>query len=422
MKYPVQYFCGQRLLMHTREYIQQSLALVSDEFPIVGAVGVKGVKLDFNCGLRLQIPKGNWHVRISDGASGLLFIDRDASAVTLISLEKFYVEWDITLWFKGRQVLHHRFDPRGRKVHFNLSKTLGDNIILLPYIEEFRRTFECDVTCRMPEPYHDIVRKYFPRFRLTNDFRKSPPPPLPPPADTYACYYMSAWMARPTAATGDMRSMPLTLIGRMVLDTPKLKTPSKVIYRPTKPREIAEPYVCIGVQASSNPKCWLNPNGWDQVVDYLKSIGYRVLCIDRDRSHTDHDMTVEMPEGAEDFSGDYTLIDRVNQLAYADFFIGLSSGLSWLAWSVDIPVVLISGFSEPWCEFDTPYRVNNPLVCHGCFNHRPNETHMILDCISRDDLGERKYECSKKISARMVIEAIDRLIADKQLNPTRGRS
>ena len=416
MKYPVQYFCGQRLLLHTRGYIQQSLEVVSDEFPIVRGTSVKGVKLDFNCGLRLQIPKGNWHVRIIDGASGLLFIDRNVSAVTLISLEKFYVEWDITLWFNGKQVLHHRFDPRGRKVHFNMPRPLGDCIILLPYVEEFRRTFDCEVTCHISNLYHGIVQNYFPHIRLTSNVMKMTTPPPPPPADTYARYHMSAWRARPTIATGDMRSISLTLIGRTVLDTPKLRTPSKVIYKPTKPREIAEPYVCIGVQAAINVKCWLNPGGWDRVVDYLKSLGYRVLCIDRDRSHTDHDMTVEMPAGAEDFSGDYTLIDRVNQLAYADFFIGLSSGLSWLAWAVDIPVVLISGISEPWCEFESAYRVNNPLVCHGCYNDLRVNCLAISECIHYQGAPERRYECSKEISARQVIATIDQLIADHNLD------
>ncbi|MBQ9478906.1 MAG: hypothetical protein IJU71_05055, partial [Selenomonadaceae bacterium] len=161
--------------------------------------------------------------------------------------------------------------------------------------------------------------------------------------------------------------------------------------------------------------------GWDCVVDHLKAMGYRVLCIDRDRRCSNYGMTVEMPAGAEDFSGSYDLIDRINQLAYADFFIGLSSGLSWLAWAVDIPVVMISGITEYWYEFASAYRVSNQTVCHGCFNSLAVDCLKIYDCPKYHGT-DRVYECSKQISARQVIAAIDRLIADRRLIPSRERS
>ena len=263
---------------------------------------------------------------------------------------------------------------------------------------------------------HGLVAMYFPQIRLIDDLKKISLPPPPPPADSYACYHLSAWKSSPCAATADMRITPMNFLGFTILDTPKIRRPSKIIYAPTAPRSIDQKYVCIGVQASSNIKCWLNPDGWERVVDYLKSLGYRVLCIDRDRRCENSGLTVEIPRGAEDFSGDYDLIDRVNQLAYADFYIGVSSLLAWLAWSVDIPVVLISGMTEPWFEFDTPYRVRNPLTCRGCLNYRPNNSVRVLQCYKRNDIDNRKFECSKNISARQVINAIDRLIADENLS------
>jgi len=55
-------------------------------------------------------------------------------------------------------------------------------------------------------------------------------------------------------------------------------------------------------------------------------------------------------------------------LATCEFFIGLGSGLSWLAWACELPVVLISGFSEKWSEttLDT-YRVINENVMSRMF-------------------------------------------------------
>ena len=328
----------------------------------------------------------------------------DLSSIVLISKEKFYVEWEIALWLNGEPIFYHQFDPRGARVHFLFMKAIGDNVALLPYVEQFRRTFDCKVSCTMPPHMRELVRLYYPDIELTDDL----------PEDSYATFYMAAWSNMPFAASHDFRMVPLEYLGKTILCTPLIEQPSKVIFKPTKPRSIEGKYVCIGVQASTPTKSWLNPDGWDQVVEYLKSIGYRVLCIDRDRKCSEHGVTVEMPEGAEDLTGGYTLLDRINQLAYADFFIGISSGLSWLAWSVDIPVIMINGITEPWHEFNTPYHVSNPLVCHGCLNDMRVDFNAVNRCVSYKN-ADRKYECSKAISACQVINAIDRLIEERRL-------
>ena len=174
-----------------------------------------------------------------------------------------------------------------------------------------------------------------------------------------------------------------------------LQRAEKIIFRPTKPRQIKEPYVCIAVQTSATFKTWLNPGGWNSVVDYLKRLGYRVLCIDKNREQTDHGFTVKMPEGAEDFTGDISLSERVNLLAYAEFFIGMPSGLSWPAQAADCPVVLISGITPVWFEFSTPYRVINRLICFGCHNDINLKWGDYENC-PRHKGTDRVYECSKK--------------------------
>jgi autotransporter strand-loop-strand O-heptosyltransferase len=96
------------------------------------------------------------------------------------------------------------------------------------------------------------------------------------------------------------------------------------------------------------------------------------------------------------------------QLAGADFFIGLSSGLSWLAWAVDVPVVMISGFTKAYNEFSTPYRIINESVCNGCWN----DVNVKFDradwfwCPYKKD-----FECSKQISVETVLQAIKKLIS-----------
>jgi autotransporter strand-loop-strand O-heptosyltransferase len=49
-----------------------------------------------------------------------------------------------------------------------------------------------------------------------------------------------------------------------------------------KTRTIAERYVCIATQATAQCKYWNNPRGWPTLIEHLKTLGYRVLCVDRD--------------------------------------------------------------------------------------------------------------------------------------------
>ncbi|MDS1578797.1 autotransporter strand-loop-strand O-heptosyltransferase, partial [Escherichia coli] len=134
-------------------------------------------------------------------------------------------------------------------------------------------------------------------------------------------------------------------------------------------RKIQEPYVCIAVQSTAQAKHWNNGPGWAEVVSHLKELGYRVLCIDRN-AHSGHGFVWNhIPWGAEDFTGALPLQERVDLLRHASFFIGLSSGLSWLAWATRIPVILISGFTLPNSEFYTPWRVFNSHGCNGCWDN-----------------------------------------------------
>jgi autotransporter strand-loop-strand O-heptosyltransferase len=143
-------------------------------------------------------------------------------------------------------------------------------------------------------------------------------------------------------------------------------------------------------------------------------LGYRVLCIDKAKHYTrTTEFTMNMPENAEDFTADRPLLERADMLCHADFFIGLSSGLSWLAYTADCPVIMIAGFTMCWSEFPTPYRVYNKLVCTGCYNDL--RINWQGNGCERHWAGSPEIlQCSKKITPRMVIQAIDRLIADKK--------
>jgi autotransporter strand-loop-strand O-heptosyltransferase len=185
---------------------------------------------------------------------------------------------------------------------------------------------------------------------------------------------------------------------------------SNIEYKPKlniTPNKHSKKYVCIATQSTCQAKYWNNQNGWKTVIEAIKSKGYEVWCIDRYNSFGTKSKMNYIPEGCIDKTGDISLKDRLGQIAGAEFFIGLSSGLSWMAWAVDKPVIMISGFTKKYNEFYTPHRVINENVCNGCWN----DTTIKFDASNWMWCPRGKnFECSTEISSEMVLEQVKKLI------------
>ena len=368
---------------------------------VAGDTGIEGLRLDFNNGLRLQIPSGNWHVTIRDFDSEILFYDGDVSEVVLVSVERYYIRWQIEVFRDGKPVFGHIFDPVGQKIRlFFVSSMIGDTLSFLPYVPMIRDMYQADVYITINQNMKDICERLFPDIRQVENIEEN----------TYATYYLAEGFDMWGWSPVNGRMIPMTQTGQVILGFPE---PAPRLSWLVGPRMIKEPYICIGVQASSTGKGWLYPGGWDEVTEYIKSLGYRVLCIDRDKKMQETGFTLEIPVGAEDYTGDRPLLERADMLHHAEFFVGLCSGLAWLAYTANCPVVMIGGFSMYWTEFPTPYRVYNRLVCNGCYNDL-RVTWKGNICPKGEDHPEDILLCSKKITPHMVIQAIDRLIADKK--------
>ena len=397
------HFCGPKLALLSKDELKKELDMVNgleQGIPLMG-VSENGIKLDFNMGLRLRIPKGTYHVKIWDSSSNIVFFDNDISDVVIISAEKFFVKWEVEVCTGDLKVFYHRYNAKDKNVLFSYPISgMGDRIVLFPYMESFRVFHGCQAYYQIENDMQELLKLYYPDAKTLDAATN---------IDLYATYYLAPTFYN-IFSSEEIRTLPMEYLGRELLG---IEHGIKKKFFPTSPRIIDEPYVCIAVQASNTSKTWLNPYGWDMVVEYLQSIGYRVLCIDKDREQTDHGNTVRMPINAEDFTGAHPLSQRINILAYADFFIGLSSGLSWLANAVGIPVIMISGITAPWFEFDNPYRVINRLVCHGCHNDVKVPWPKFEYCPYKDNYKD-KYECSKKISAMQVIEKINQLLMRKE--------
>jgi len=375
------------------------------ESRIYGDTGFPGLRLDFNFGLRLDIPEGNFRVRISDLDNERVVFDKYISGGRLLSVEHYFIRWKVEVFLDEEKIFSHTLNLEGQPVTIMYKFcALGDTIAFLPYFREFKKRHKCNLSVCLPDYACELFAQLYPDIPLVDevDFK------------TYATYYMAMLMSPFPLMPVDTRHMSMDKVAGTLLGIDYL--PPKGVFQPTAPPVTNEPYVCIAVHSRNARKCWHYPKGWDIVIDYLKSLGYRVFCIDKELEINNDNFTIRKPDGAEDFTGNHPLIERANMLYHAEFFIGMSSGLSWIAHSVDCPVVMICGFSQDWFEFYTPYRVANRRVCNGCFNDYRATFLTASFCHYHKDTS-RELECQKKITPRMVIEAIERLIVDKNLTP-----
>ena len=302
----------------------------------------------------------------------------------------------------------YKFNLKNKKVLVEYeSFSLGDQLAWMPIIEQFRKKHECDLYVKLP--LKNIFESKYPEIKFVNHNKYV--------SDAFATYKLGFYVdengTNNDRCKSDPRKQPLQKIASDYLGLPYEPELPLIDFK-VKERPLKKRYVTIATQSTCQAKYWNNKGGWEKVVEYLKSKNFEVICIDKHKVFGNgKDYVNNMPSNALDYTGDKPLEDRMNQIYHSEFFIGLPSGLSWLAWAVKKPVVLISGFSYPYTEFETPYRVQNHSVCTGCWNDSLFDKGDWKWCPKSDKREE--FECTKQITPKMVIDVIDQLLIEQNI-------
>jgi len=369
--------------------------------------GPRGIRFDFNDGFRVTVPESDrpWRVRLSDLDSGLILFDTELRAGGIRSNRRYYTRYRVEIWQQGEAIFTHDYSAGDREVLVQIPVgTLGDPIGWLPYAVKFKQRHGCRLTCAMGEKLISIFRDAYPDITFL-------PHEQVRTERFYATYSIGLFFDDKEHACQphDFRLVGLHRTAGFILGVdPTEARPRLAIDNDTRP--IAEPYVCIAVQSTTQSKYWNNPQGWPSITAFLKQAGYRVVCIDQHAVNGHGTVRNRIPAGAEDETGDKPLAERIRYLRHAAFFVGLSSGLSWLAWAAGIPVVMISGFTHPINEFHTPYRVINFNACNSCWNDpRFRFDHYDFLYCPRHKDTPRQFECTRLITADQVKAVIRRI-------------
>lgn len=307
---------------------------------------------------------------------------------------KYFIDWSITIVKNNEErfVLEPNFT--GKRVFISLeSSSLGDTLAWIPYVDEFRKKHNCQVVCSTF--MNDLFIDNYPKIEFIK--------PGTIVHNLYAMYKIG-WFYNEDSSINeflcpyDFKKQPLQKTASDILGLDYVEIRPRL----TIPITNKKKKVGIAIHGTSQAKYWNNPTGWQEVVDYLNKVGYEVMLYSKEN---DGFMGNQHPKNITKFIGG-TIQDVINDMSTCEFFIGIGSGLSWLSWSIGLPTVLISGFSDEYTETtDSTYRIINKSGCFGCFNtHRLDAGDWNWCPIHKDT--DRRFECSKSINGDYVISEI----------------
>lgn len=300
---------------------------------------------------------------------------------------EYFTRWQTIVYKDGVEVYNNMLNLENRRVYIAFeSSSLGDTIAWIPYVEEFRCLHNCEVIVSTFK--NSLFEKEYPMLEFVE--------PGTTVNNLYAMYKLG-WFYNTNKEPVLPNTIPLQQTATNILGLKYKEIRPKIINNKihNKKRTI----VTIATNSTAGCKFWTR-EGWQEVINYLHDQGYRVINTSKESNPFNNCQPLV----------DTSMSKTMTAIANSKFFIGLSSGLSWLAWALDVPVIMISNFTDADHEFSC-HRPINTNVCHGCWN-KPQYTFDKGDwnwCPVHKNT-DRQFECQKSITSDMVIEKIKTLL------------
>jgi autotransporter strand-loop-strand O-heptosyltransferase len=336
----------------------------------------------------------------SDKEYGVEFYDEDVLVYTT-NLKanmwsklnrEYFTDWTIKVYDEDELIYNYKLNFTGKRVFISFdSKSLGDSISWIPYVLEFKNKHNCHVI--VSTFWNKLFEKVYPEVEFIEPGNV---------VNDLIAMYRVGWFYDNNKEPVLPSTIPLQKAITNILGLEFKEIQPRIYFEP-KQRLFEEKYITIANESTAGLKLWNNPNGWSELVTYLKSKGYKVVNVSKNGERIDGVTQLK----------DTSIENTMNAIYHSEFFIGLSSGLSWLTWGLGKHVVMISNFTEEDHEFvSNCTRITNTFVCHGCWNNP-------MFKFDKGDWNwcpehkgtERHFECHKSITSQMVIEKIQHLLS-----------
>ena len=332
----------------------------------------------------------NYEIKFFD-EQGVCKYDNNIKSNHWVKLNReYFTKWNTKIWEDGNLIYDKTLDYKNKRVFINFdSKSLGDNIAWMPYVLEFQNVHECKVVvCTY---WNNLFKKVYPELEFVYPGSTVP---------NIHGQYNIGWFYDQNKEPQLPNTIPLQQSATNILGLPFKEIKPRISYKIGE-RPYKQKYVTIATNSTAGCKFWTK-EAWQELINHLHSLGYKIINVSKEDNPFKNVSKIK----------DTSIENTMNVIHHSEFFIGLSSGLSWLAWAIDKHVVMISNFTEANHEFTSNCtRITNLSVCNGCWNN-PNFK------FDRGDWNwcpvhkgtSRQFECHTSITSQMVIKQIEKLL------------
>jgi autotransporter strand-loop-strand O-heptosyltransferase len=330
--------------------------------------------------------KADFKVQYFDGDN--LVYENTIGSNSWVKLNRqYYTKWESKVFMNDELIHHNILDLEGKRVYIALaSKSLGDTIAWAPYAEEFQKKHKCKV----------ILSTFLNKILDIPEIELVEPGTVVP--NIYAQYNIG-WFYDSNKEPELPNTIKLQEAATKILGLefeeikPKLKYDADI--------NNYGKYVTIATNSTSGCKFWTK-EGWQGVINYLHEKGYKVINVSLEPNPFDNCEQIINKD----------IQKTMAIIHHSEFFIGLGSGVSWVANAIGKQVVMINNFAAEDHEFDC-IRITNKNVFNGCWNN----SNFKFDAGDFDwcpiyKNTPRHFECQRSIVAEDVI---DRLVLLEQL-------
>lgn len=329
-----------------------------------------------------------YHIYIQDLDNNDILYQSEIKPNTWVRLNRKYLSnLLITVTLKGRLMLEINLLDYlvGKRIFISFdSKSLGDTLAWIGVCEEFRKHYDCELL--VSTFMNDLFESTYPDIQFLGRGVV---------AENLAAMFELGWFYDKEREPRHPATIPLQQAAKNILYMSHNKEEILPDLTITGVRPIQDKYVCISTVSTAQLKHWYY---WQDLIDMLKAEGYKVVELSKEPTNFD---------GLEEVA-DKSLKSIKDYLYHCEFYIGLSSGISWLAWAMRTQVYMIANFSLPEHEFQHKcVRITNHHVCHGCWNnpmYRFNRGDWNWCPVHEDT--PRQFECHKTITASWVMKEI----------------
>ena len=310
--------------------------------------------------------------------------------------KKYFLNWNIKIFKNDVLLVDYNLDLKNRPVLISLeSSALGDSIAWFPYLDDFQKKHNCELV--VTTYWNKLFDKRYPNITF-----KEPGQNL---SNYFAWYRVGVYDGDTNRNKVDWRINPLQKISSDILGIDYVEKKPLLNYYGTPNENRFKRLISFSPNSTMQAKLWNLSDAWSNLNIKLNTIlQYQMIQVGKEKNIVSGDNIID---GTTD-----SIFTTIDNIANSDFFIGLSSGLSWLAWTLGKKVVMISGFSGPMHEFQSDViRIINKNVCNSCIN----KTEYIFDrgwdwCPAKND-----FICTKKITVESVFNEILFLIQNKKI-------